>query len=145
MRHALILVFGEIENPFWSLFYDYQCHLTEYAKSVQTRQTRPAKISNVQQRGKFSSDILSHASETGSPTNRSGSDKMQDTGPGIFWSVHRWIRPTGEPPIDKLDNHLVVSMRNLEKSSLNWSVRIARPDQIKEDADLGRTIRLPPR
>ncbi len=37
-------------------------------------------------------DILSHASETGSPTNRFGSDKTR--GPGILWSVHRWTRPT---------------------------------------------------
>ncbi len=24
--------------------------------------------------------------------------QRQDTGPGILWSVHRWTRPTGEPP-----------------------------------------------
>ncbi len=27
-----------------------------------------------------------------------GSWQRQDTGPGILWSVHRWTRPTGEPP-----------------------------------------------
>ena len=26
------------------------------------------------------------------------SGQRQDTGPWIHWSVHRWTRPTGEPP-----------------------------------------------
>ncbi len=45
----------------------------------------------------FYINILLCASEAGSPTNRPGSDKTR-AGPGILWSVHRWTKPTGEPP-----------------------------------------------
>ena len=38
--------------------------------------------------------ILSRASGVGSPTNHLGSRQRQDTGPGILWSVNRWIELT---------------------------------------------------
>ncbi len=41
------------------------------------------------------------ARDAGPPGGGGSNDlpgQRQDTGPGILWSVHRWTRPTGEPP-----------------------------------------------
>ncbi len=45
--------------------------------------------------------IYNVACQRGAVSNKHtlGSGQPQDTGPGILWSVHRWTRPTGEPPI----------------------------------------------
>ena len=45
-------------------------------------------------------DILSHASEVGSPTNHLGSRQQQDTGQGSSspFTGGRVLTPTGEPP-----------------------------------------------
>ena len=51
-------------------------------------------------------NILSRASEVGSPTNHPGSRQRQDTGSGILWSVHRWT--TLRKKQSQNESHLVV-------------------------------------
>ncbi len=41
-------------------------------------------------------NILSRASEMGSPTNHPGLQAATNTGSGILWSIHRWTRPTSK-------------------------------------------------
>ncbi len=58
-------------------------------------------------KGQIHCKILSCASEVGSPTNHPGSRQQQDMGPGILWSVHRWMKP----------NNLVVATYKIFKKN----------------------------
>ncbi len=65
------------------------------------------------------SAILSRASKVGSPTNHPCSRQRQDTGPGIFWSVHRWTKPNGLTHVKHLNiTSLVIAIyKKLKKET----------------------------